>query len=344
MVRIAYFLAAVCCLQLRPDQPAAATDQPMRLAVDLMDGSHLIGTSKNESVRLRSDFGDLSIPLRVVESVRWKQDREHVVVEFPNGDHVTGSITPEIVQLTTVFGEARVSMQYITVIKPVPAGWSAMPSMDGLVLYFPFDEEPQQGTVVNKAGSLHGTQHGGRWIQRGHRGGAFQFSSGDDYITVPDHDLLRPKKLTISVWVNPDESNASSSWRGIITKASSGSWRGGYGLARYPGSPDAHFFVNYYSGDTAHNKIPDNRWTHLVGTYDEQTLTLYVNGSVASAVVPRSHGGAIQYGKSPLLIGTGPDGYGWFGKIDEVMIFNRALSADEVKRLYENTKSDRVES
>ena len=128
---------------------------------------------------------------------------------------------------------------------------------------------------------------------------------------------------------------------GIVTKATSGSWTGGFGLARYPSSPDAHFFVNDYSAETAHAQSPDNTWTHLVGTYDEQTLTLYVNGVKAASVIPQgSYGGAIQHGNSPLLIGQGPNGYGWFGKIDEVMLFNRVLSPREINSLYQLTKAD----
>ena len=61
----------------------------------------------------------------------------------------------------------------------------------------------------------------------------------------------------------------------------------------------------------------------------------------AAAVIPQgSYGGAIQHGNSPLLIGQGPNGYGWFGKIDEVMLFNRVLSAREINSLYQLTKAD----
>ncbi|MFM9962211.1 MAG: LamG domain-containing protein [Planctomycetaceae bacterium] len=78
-----------------------------------------------------------------------------------------------------------------------------------------------------------------------------------------------------------------------------------------------------------------------VFTYDEQTLSLYINGEEAASVIPQaSYGGPIQYGPSPLLIGKGADGYGWFGKLDEVMLFNRSLSAQEVHRLYQLTKDD----
>jgi hypothetical protein len=341
-MRLFAFLLAVVVYWMQAISPCVFADEPpIRLAVDLTDGSRVIGTSPNDSVRIKTDFGDQKVSLRLVDHVRWKQDREHVVLEFPNGDRLTGAIIPEVVELNTLFGVARIGMEHVALLKPLPAELTGLPSLDGLVLYFPFDEEPQAGSVASRVGQLQGKLQGGQWIRQRPRGGVFQFTNANDAILLADHESLRPKKMTISVWVNPDNDAHSSSYRGILAKSTSGGWSRGYGLARYPGSSDVHFFVNYYGAETAHAPISDNTWTHLVGTYDEQTLTLYINGVKASAAMPGgNYGGAIQHGNSPLLIGQAPDGYGWFGKLDEVMLFNRVLSAQEVSRLYHLTKKD----
>jgi hypothetical protein len=52
-------------------------------------------------------------------------------------------------------------------------------------------------------------------------------------------------------------------------------------------------------------------------------------------VAQGNYGGPIQHGSSPLFIGQGPNGYGWFGKIDEVI--NRVLSTSEIASLYRLT-------
>ena len=316
-----------------------ADEKPIRLAVDLTDGSRVTGKSRNDSIRIKTDFGELNVSLRLVDHVRWKEDREQVVLEFPNGDRLTGAIIPEDVQLVTLFGEAKISMQHIVLLKPLPPQATGIPSLDGLIVHFAFDEEPNNGIVVSRVGDLQGHRRGGQWMRQQPRGGVFHFTKPDDAIVLPDHSSLRLSKLTISVWVNPD-SDPQSSYRGILAKSTSGAWSRGYGLARYPGSPDVHFFVNYYGAETAHAPIPDNFWTHLVGTYNEQTLTLYVNGVKAAEAIPQgNYGGPIQHGDSPLLIGQAPDGYGWMGKLDEVMLFNRVLSAEDIKRLYQLTKA-----
>jgi hypothetical protein len=333
-----YILVTVGCVAAG-SVPLGAEDGRLQLAVDLTDGSRVIGTSRNESIRIQTVFGNTQVSLRAVERVRWKQDREHVELEFPNGDRLTGAVIPEPVQLSTLFGDVKISMEHIAMLKTLPSGLTSMPSLDGLVLHFAFDEKPEGTVVASRVGPLVGKMQGGRWIREGQRGGALQLTQGNDGIVVADHELLRPQKMTLSVWVNPDaNTSAASSWRGIVTKSTSGSWSKGYGLARYPSSPDAHFYVNYYSGETTHAPIPDNEWTHLAATYDERTMRLYVNGSLVSTITPQNYGGAIQYDGSPLLIGQGPNGYGWFGMIDEVMLFNRVLSSEEVSRLYHLTK------
>lgn len=314
---------------------ASEGDESTRLAVELTDGSRVIGTTQKDSIRLVTDFGDQSVSLKLVTQVLWKQDREHVVLEFPNGDRLTGALVPEEIQLRTLFGDTKISMEHIVMLKPLPAMTASVASLDGLVLYLPFEEDPGTEVVTARAGQLQGRRQGGQWLSEAKRGGCFQFANGNDAIRYADDPSLRPKKLTISVWVNPNNlAETSSSYRGILAKSSSGNWTNGFGLARLPNSNDVHFFVNYYGADTAHAPIPDGTWTHVACTYDEQTLTLYLNGTKVSSVVPKEpYAGPIHYDSSPMLIGQAPDGYGWFGKIDELMIFNRVLSESEIKRL-----------
>jgi hypothetical protein len=72
-----------------------------------------------------------------------------------------------------------------------------------------------------------------------------------------------------------------------------------------------------------------NIWTHLAATYDGTTLRLYVNGVQAGS---RAVSGAIQVSNRPLRIGGNSVWGEWFaGRIDEVRIYRRALSAAEVQ-------------
>jgi len=73
-----------------------------------------------------------------------------------------------------------------------------------------------------------------------------------------------------------------------------------------------------------------NTWVHLAGTYDGATLRLYLNGVQVNS---RAETGPIATSTNPLHIG-GDSIYGQYfqGRIDEVRIYNRALSAPEIQR------------
>jgi hypothetical protein len=76
-------------------------------------------------------------------------------------------------------------------------------------------------------------------------------------------------------------------------------------------------------------QLPLNAWTHLAATYDGAALRLYVNGALAST---RAMTGPITASASPLRIG-GNTIWGEFfnGVIDELRIYNRALTAQEIQ-------------
>lgn len=81
--------------------------------------------------------------------------------------------------------------------------------------------------------------------------------------------------------------------------------------------------------------VPANAWQHIVLSHSSRTLALYVNGEVAaSATLP---GVELAPGDHtvPLYLGSAPGGHVTLdGLIDEVALFSRGLSSDEVKRLY----------
>ena len=81
--------------------------------------------------------------------------------------------------------------------------------------------------------------------------------------------------------------------------------------------------------------LNQNQWYHIVATYDGSNTYVYVNGvQDGTAVVT----GAINTNNDNLYIGynTGANNYDFNGSIDDVMVFNRGLTAFEVRRLYED--------
>jgi hypothetical protein len=177
----------------------------------------------------------------------------------------------------------------------------------------------------------------------GKYGGAYSFDKTvHQNITVAQSaslDKIR-QNMTISAWIKPnagygtefdDHIDVVSRW------GSAGANNAAYLLGVNSGGYVKFFTHNGVSSSrlSSLNTIPTDEWTHIVGTRDGTSMKVYINGvldnTLAGGVTPQ----ASQYN---LLIGSEPASMAFFdGLIDDVVIFNRVLSAGEVASLYNAT-------
>ena len=196
----------------------------------------------------------------------------------------------------------------------------------GLVAAYGFGEGT--GTTVT---DVSGTGNGGTvvattWSAAGKYGGALQFNGSTSGVTVPDATSLDlTTGMTLEAWVYPTV--ALSGWRGVIGKdvdryylmASSGGNVPAAG-GTWVGSGNQNLF--------APTPLTVNTWTHLAATFDGTTVRLFTNGvQVASSPVT----GGITTSTAVLTIGHNVYGERFQGLIDEVRIYNRALTAGELQ-------------
>jgi hypothetical protein len=134
--------------------------------------------------------------------------------------------------------------------------------------------------------------------------------------------------MTLEAWVNP--AVPPSGWRAAIVKEQPG----GVVYYLYPsgGGDDSPVTGVYVAAEQTlfgGSRLPVSTWTHLAATFDGTTQRLYVNGV---EVTSRAQTGTIQRSASPLRIG-GNAVLGEFfeGFIDEVRIYNRALTLTEIQ-------------
>lgn len=207
-----------------------------------------------------------------------------------------------------------------------------MPS--GLVLNFGFDES--SGSATDSSGNGHlGTILGATRIG-GVRGGAIQFDGVDDWITVADAASLDlTAGMTLQAWVRPD---AMEGWETLMLKERGA---GDFAYALYahdggslPGGAPVPS-GNVRAGGTHQTlrgttQLPAGVWTHVATTYDGVTQRLYINGV---QVASRAQSGPIAVSAGVLRIGGNAsfDGEFFHGAVDEVRIFNRALTAAEIQ-------------
>ena len=196
-------------------------------------------------------------------------------------------------------------------------------SGSGLVAAYGF-EEGSGSSVSDASGNGNtGTIVGAAWTD-GKFGKALSFSGTSCLVTINDSASLDlTSEMTLEAWVYP---MALGGWRDIIFKGTDIYFlMGSTPQAQRPCAGGSFTSTNAY-GLAA---LPTNTWTHLVGTYDGATLRLYTNGVLVSS---RAQTGAIATSAGALSIG-GDSTYGqyWNGLIDEVRIYNRALSVSEIQ-------------
>ena len=212
----------------------------------------------------------------------------------------------------------------------------------GLVTSFGFNEASGaaiDGAVGKVTGDVanNGTLNAGVTRVPGRAGNAVAFNGTSGMITVPDAAALRVQKMTLSAWVKSSSPSTESSWRDVILKETMGDLAYGlYANADTDGGPTAYIrraptssTITQHAGSAT--RIPANTWVHLATTYDGTALRMYVNGVQVGSL---NATGNIVSSTAPLTIG-GNRVWGEFfkGAVDDVRIYNRALSPSEIQSL-----------
>jgi hypothetical protein len=221
---------------------------------------------------------------------------------------------------------------------------------DGLVLYSDAanrNSYPRTGTTWT---DLSGNDNNGTLTNSptfdGSNGGNLVFPNiSTQSSSIPDSTILKPSSVTLSAWVNITQYNPLNDFDGqfptIVWKcfdANSG------GNASYGLSLSAGQFPRFTITPTqliSTTVFPVGVWVNLVGVYTVGgSQILYRNASVdVSTTGPAS----ISHSTQVVSIGTrvfnGTYQYPWNGKISNVSIYNRALTATEILRNYNATKT-----
>jgi hypothetical protein len=202
------------------------------------------------------------------------------------------------------------------------------PPVTGLVAAYGFNEGAGP-TVADASGNGNtGTISGATWTPAGRYGAALSFNGTNNLVAIPGSASLNVSTaMTLSAWIQPTA--AQSGWRTIMQREVNAYFLNASndtGALRPSGGATFNGAVNWVGGTTAN---PVSVWTHVALTYDGAILRLYVNGVQAASLAQT---GGIETPSTPLRIGGNvPYGEYFQGLIDEVRVYNRALSATEIQ-------------
>ncbi len=218
------------------------------------------------------------------------------------------------------------------------AGAASAGINDGLVEYWKLDGDysaqvtpahvgTQIGTAAFAAGKfgqaidLESSSGTHSWITAGGPEGDFDFASSD---------------MSVSMWYTTE--NLHAKWQGLVGKGDGGAWR----LARASNSTTSLKFN--VGGPTVNAKLNIAGWHHVVATVDADTdVKIYVDGVLAA-----SKGSGHNNSNTPYQMAIGSNGQhnnrAWDGMIDDVGVWDRVLTADEVASIWNNGDGASIES
>ncbi len=227
----------------------------------------------------------------------------------------------------------------------------------GLVGYWSFDG-PDMDWASTTAEVLDRSEYGNHGdliggankAVPGRIGQGMSFDGLDDYVDIgapPELDISGD--ITVSAWVKSFDDNTGR----IVSKHGLGGATSNYGWMLARGSTSDNFEWAFSQDGTTWNQrytsagsFPINEWIHIVAVYDGEYARAYINGEEdTGGGLPFAHSSGINISTASFQIGRDVnqgDSRIFNGTIDEVRIYNYALTEQEIKSLYGSGKVEIV--
>lgn len=313
----------------------------LRVGLELTDGSYLLGLPSVSNMAIKTSYADLQVKLEHISGITVSPNDRTASVEMRNGDRINGTLeTPEM-RIESLIGNVLIHREQIVALRVVRGVALDAQFMDGLVLHYTFDSADKLAADSGPAGR-HGTVHGAKHAANGKRNGAADFDGRTAHIRTPVVD--NTKDVTWALWVFPRALvGTDRTVQPLGLKGHAWVWNScNTCLLFYLDGPDStwlHFVIQgQVEGAGRIVKTADmvGRWVHIVGIVSSEGRRVYMDGKLFAETRDATRFGS----PCAMIIGAhdnGPTRH-FDGLIDEVMVFDRALSGDDVNRLYESQK------
>jgi len=210
-----------------------------------------------------------------------------------------------------------------------------------MVLKMPFDKNSSTVAKDYSPFQNNGTVNASIWTSAGISGGAYRFNGINDVIDCGNDSSLNPiNEITVEAWINK---TSEFQWGGIVGKYGVGGDRS-YLLTTSNTCLPATRCINFVIHNGTNEDFISltsgigslNTWYHVVGVFNGTNISIYLNG-----VLNNSKGTAITSLKASQVstkIGFFPGNFYFNGSIDEVRIYNRSLTPQQIKANYNSGK------
>ncbi len=311
-------------------QSGKSKSDTTRIMALLVDGSRIFGQTTRESIPVQTAYMKTDIPFALLLSASRDSSNAAFSLMTTNGDRMRATMLFESLELETALGKLSLplsSVASLTVIREAPG------PREGLVAFYMFDGDMKDRSGHQRDAILHGPLPTSD--RHGVPGQAYQFNGKDANVELPQ-GFMTPsiRAFSICTWVKPGDIQLERHAVYIGTR------EGECDLSTKDGN--FIFGVKTTNGNWAAVTSPaaSGQCALLVGVYQRgKSIQLWVNGKrVAETPIPDLG----LYPGPPVVrssIGSyiregGQADLGWDGSIDEVRIYNRALSGTEIEGLY----------
>lgn len=326
-------IAALLLAGIANAGPTGGTTPPPRLTIELRDGSRVVGQSVDDQLKFHSTLlGDLKLAvkdLRAIECLNTNSAK----LTTASGDVLTGWFANAALRVNAGFGKVELavnSIRRLTVAVVPPPG--KLPT--GLVALWSGEGDGHDSVGGNDAILTDIT------FAEGKVGQAFSFNGRSAWLKIPDNPVLdvgAGEGFTVTAWIKPTRVNGIYSgveWCDYLCAFELGQTPSDYGaLVASIFDSDRN---NHFLRSGAGTLVP-NVFQHIAVTFDKASGVgvLYVNGtgvaqSIFGNIVPLTKGG-LQIGFRPGNPGDWTYNRFFGGLMDEIGIYNRALSASEIQ-------------
>ena len=237
----------------------------------------------------------------------------------------------------------------LVAVDPYPCGDAGAAGcaslLDGLIGYWRLDDPSGSATAHDWSswgndGVLAGLDPSTAWVAGGPEGRAFS-AQGKGYFSAPDSVSIDSitDQVTVAAWMYLAGTVTSGSYATAISRQTGTDYGQIYHLSLTDQQAPGLFITTMTGGQldiVGPGTVAQNTWAHQAGTYDGATARLYLNG------VPINSGaisGTFAPQTNPVVLSGNANGADHAvteqvpGQLDEIMLYRRALSADEIARL-----------
>ena len=245
--------------------------------------------------------------------------------------------------LVLVFAGACSDHPSQTLSSPDAMTATSAPQVEDAILFLRFDHNLVDESIYNWPVYFQGTPG----FKSGCSDGAAMFE-GDEYAYLSGDPLFQPAQVTVEVWMSPKRALTNNSgFHPLVVKYAGNFWntvdgydlwyqdsgaggRVGFGIGTSGGAVRKHASLT--------TPLVPSRLYHIVGTFDGTYARLHVNGEQVAATLhtqPLAYlGGGIRIGGGVYHSFYGQGYQSYRGLIDQVAIFPRAMSDQEIQSRY----------